>query len=93
MAKKKTLKSLYTEILGERGKTLGECLVVGYKFKSVTASHSFHFSIMNRIDYLLYDGPGCDVIVVLDKWTEQVDELRRIAELCGGQEYKPYLKY
>lgn len=91
---KKTRESQYVEILHEKGLTLADCMVLGFKFPDDIHAYGFHFDLMNaHVEYLLFDStPDGTVIIVVSRESEQTGRIREMAERAGGTEYTPNLK-
>lgn len=93
---KDTRAAKYGAILAQRGITLADCTVLGFRFPDDMHAHGFHFDLMNanetvKIEWLLFDSmPDGSAIVILSG-TKQADRIREIAEQAGGKEYKPNL--
>lgn len=92
MATSKKIKAVrgpqYEKILADvHNLSMKDCCIMGFKFKNLSESYSFHYSIMNnKVDYLIYDGATERVKVILK--TEN-QELKTLASTIGGEYYKP----
>lgn len=94
---KKTRESQYVEILHEKGLTLADCMVLGFKFPDDMHAHGFHFDLMNaeasvKRDWLLFDSTQDGTAIVVLRSAEQAARIQAIAKRAGGNEYTPNLK-
>lgn len=102
MAKKKqTLGEMYSEILSrpdmsgrwEKPIKLSECTCIGSVFPDESKAHLYRYDmLMKHTPYLFVDMRMNKVIVVIRADCELEDEVRKIAELYGGEPYNVSLK-
>lgn len=77
---KKTLESQYREILSGCGKRLEDCKVFAFRFDDPSGPERFHFRLMGRVAYHLFDCVGTLAIVI----TEDEQNMTEIAASIGG---------
>lgn len=77
---KKTLESQYREIFSGCGKRLEDCKVFAFRFDDPSGPERFHFRLMGRVAYHLFDCVGTLAIVI----TEDEQNMTEIAASIGG---------
>ena len=77
---KKTLESQYREILSGYGKRLEDCKVFAFRFEDPSGPERFHFRLMGRVAYHLFDCIGTLAIII----TEEEQNMTEIAASLGG---------
>ena len=93
MAKKKTTREQYAEILAERGIDFKGCCVLAYAFEWENDAEKLHYAAMlatPRPKYHLFDCVECRAFVVVSKDDEDsIQQLDTLALSLGGKKYAP----
>lgn len=102
MAKKKqTLEEIYSEILSrpdmsgrwKKPMKLSDCWCVGSKFPDESKARLFRYDmLLKQTPYLFVDLRGNKVVVVIRADFLLSDDVRKMAELYGGEPYDVSLK-
>ena len=87
MAKKKTTRDQYAEILAGNGIQIKDCEVLVFDFRFDTDPEKFHYAAMlsePRPEYLIFDCSECRASVVVRKEDViSIELLRRLAAALG----------
>lgn len=91
--KKKTREHQYNAILERWHDTnILKCTVLGFVFPKNKIVGFHYATLTDHLRGYIYDTIGDRVIMVMPKDSPMIPEIKRIAELYGGDEYTPNLK-
>lgn len=86
MDKKITKGQQYEAILSQKGVSLSDCRVLGFRFPDFPLhAQSFHLRVMCRVKYFLFDCFDDNAYIVIPKDSTDDDLLKEIAKELRGQ--------
>ena len=76
----------YEAILKEQGLTMKDVHLIGFRFPDISSGHAFHYAIIGKLGYIMYDG-ATEKVKILTQ--ENVESFKEIAAMLGGEYYSP----